>query len=107
MVLHSVQPSDRIFGKGCAFLSFAKNMGKNIGKNITKNLSGKNSQKIQKQQVIWLVIKLLIELQKCPKINNKIIQKQLHMNMIKKYLKKDICLQKKTRKIIDDLRLIY
>ena len=43
MVQHSIQPSDRIFGKGCAFLSFAKNMGKNIGKNITKNLSGKNS----------------------------------------------------------------
>ena len=28
---YSVQPRDRIFVKGCGFLSFSKNMGENIG----------------------------------------------------------------------------
>ena len=37
------QRRDRIFAKGCGFLSFAKNVGKNIGKNISKNMSGKYS----------------------------------------------------------------
>ena len=43
MMRYSVQTRDRIFVKGHAFLSFAKNMGKNIGKMISKNLSGKYS----------------------------------------------------------------
>ena len=41
----SAQPRDRIFVKGCRFLSFAKNIGENIGKNIGKNLSSKYRQK--------------------------------------------------------------
>ena len=109
MTRYSVQPRDQIFVKGYGFLSFAKNMGKNIGKNISKNLSGKYSQKlldhakrsatdafktslksiIQKtaELVIWVVIKSLAKLQKYPKIHSKIIQRQLQMSMIKKYLK--------------------
>ena len=109
MTRYSVQPRDQIFVKGYGFLSFAKNMGKNIGKNISKNLSGKYSQKlldhakrsatdafktsfksiIQKttELVIWVVIKSLTKLQKYPKIHSKIIQRQLQMSMIKKYLK--------------------
>ena len=46
MTRYSVQPRDRIFVKGCGFLSFAKNMGKNIGKNVSKTLSSNNSQKL-------------------------------------------------------------
>ena len=46
MTRYSVQPRDRIFVKGYAFLSYPKNMGKNIGKNTGKNLSGKYSQKL-------------------------------------------------------------
>ena len=46
MTRYSVQPSDRIFVRDYAFLSFAKNMGENIGKNISKNVSSKCSQKI-------------------------------------------------------------
>ena len=38
---YSVQPWNRIFVKGCGFLTFAKNIGKNIGKTIHKNLSDK------------------------------------------------------------------
>ena len=72
-------------------------MGKNFGKNINKNESGKYSQKLldhanksaadglktsskkinskkqQEQLVIWLVIRLLIELLKLQKIHNKVI----------------------------------
>ena len=39
-----VQNSDRIFVKGCGFLSFAKNMGKNVGRDISENLSRKYNQ---------------------------------------------------------------
>ena len=42
MTRYSVQPRDRIFVKGCGFLSFARN----IGKNISKNVNGKYSQKL-------------------------------------------------------------
>ena len=38
--------------------------------------------------------------QKFQKIHKKIIQKQLQMRMIKKYLKKDIYLQKKDLKLL-------
>ena len=98
-------------------MSFAKN----IDKNISKNLSGKYSQKLLdnakqfttdalrttskivkqwEQLVILLVIKLLIELGKCQKLYHKIIQTQLQMNMIMKYLNKDMYLQKKERKLL-------
>ena len=40
---YSVQPRDRIFVKGYAFLSFTRNMGKNVGKKTSKNLSDKYS----------------------------------------------------------------
>ena len=49
--------------------------------------------------------KLLIKLQESEKLHNRVIQKQLQMSMIKKYLKKDISL-KERQKIIDNLRLI-
>ena len=39
-------PRNRIFEKGCGFLSFAKNMSKNIAKNISKNLTDKYIQKL-------------------------------------------------------------
>ena len=40
------------------------------------------------------------KLQMFQEIHNKIIQMQLQMSMIKKYLKKDIYLQKKYRKLL-------
>ena len=122
MTRYSVRPRDKIFVKVYGFSSFAKNMGKNMGKNISKGLSGKCSlgmlamcqklfdhaeksatdvtetsskrvtQKTAEAMVIWLLIKLLIKLQNFQKIHNKIIQKQLQMSMIKKYLKKDMYL---------------
>ena len=47
----------------------------------------------------WLLINLLIGLQKFKKN-----QRQLQMRMIKKHLKKDIHLQKKKKKTVDNLR---
>ena len=44
--------------------------------------------------------------QKLQKIRKKIIQKQLQMRMIKKYLKKDIHLQEKDKKLVIILILI-
>ena len=93
-------------------------MGKNIGKNISKNLSGEYSQKLHdhakqyatdalkttSQRLIRKTAevtgdlignKSLAKLQKFQKVHNRIIQKHLQMSMIKKYLKKDIYLQKK------------
>ena len=120
---NSVQTRDQIFVKGYEFLSFAKNMDKNIGKNIRKNLSGKYSQKLldhakqsaknaiktSSKRVIQETAEATGDL-----INNKIAnkitkvsrsspqenKKQLQMNMIKKYLKKDIYLQMKDRKLL-------
>ena len=58
-------------------------------------------------QVISLVIRLLIELQRFQKIHNKNIQRQLQRRMIKKYLKKERYISPEERqKIIDHLILI-
>ena len=119
----SVQPRDRIFVKGYGFLSFVKNMDENIGKNISKNLSSKYSQKLldhakksatdalktSSKRVIQkntkasgdlIGNKITNESQKFRKIHNKIIQRQLQMRMIKKYLKRDIYLLKKDKKLL-------
>ena len=50
--------------------------------------------------MIQLVTELLIKLQKPQILYNRIILKQLQMKMIKKYLKKDIYLQKEGRKLL-------
>ena len=42
----SFQPRDRIFVKGCGFLSFPRNIGRNTGKNISKNLTSKYIQEL-------------------------------------------------------------
>ena len=89
MTRYSIQPRDWIFVKDHGFLPFAKNMGKSIGKNISKSLIGKTAKnllimlkdlqqiqkqsfkKLQRQLVIWLVIKLLIKLWGFQKVHTK------------------------------------
>ena len=115
MIPCSVQPRELIFVKGYGILSFAKNMGKNIGKNIRKNESGKYSKKhldhtkkfatdelktaskraIQKPAEATGGLIGNTTANRISKVPKKLQQKQLQMNMIKKYLKKDISLQKK------------
>ena len=46
---YSIEPRDRIYGKGYGFLSFAKNMGKNLINKCGQKLldSAKNIQGVQ------------------------------------------------------------
>ena len=83
-------------------------MGKHFGKNIyrQKHLDhakqpATDALKTSSKRVLQktLVIKLLIELQKFQKIHNKINQRQLQICMIMKYLKKNMYLQKKDKKL--------
>ena len=68
-----------------------------------KLLQKEQFKKQQKQLVISLVIKMLIELQKFQDIHNKIIQKQLQMSAKKKYLKEGIYLKMKDKKFLINL----
>ena len=68
-----------------------------------KLLQKEQFKKQQKQLVISLVIKLLIELRKFQDIHNKIIQKQLQMSTKKKYLKEGIYLKMKDKKFLINL----
>ena len=73
----------------------AEATGDFIGNKIT------NSMKLQNNN--YKIIELPIQM--LQKIHHKIIQKQLQMSTMKKYLKKCINLQKKKQEIIDKLRL--
>ena len=83
------------------FLSFAKTMG--------KNLNGKYSPAMLTipQKLVDYAKQSATDAFKADsnRAIQKIIQKQLHMSRTKKYLKKDIYLQKKEKKVIDHLRL--
>ena len=67
-------------------------------------LQKESFKKQQKQPVIWFVIKFPGKLRKFQTIHNKIIQRQLQMSMIKKYLKEGIFPEKR-QEITDKLRL--
>ena len=119
---YSVQPRSRIFVKGCGLLSFAKTMGKNVTIELSvkygagmlfvrqklldhakmfQQMHLESFKKEQKQLVIGNKTGCTtVKLQKLKKIQNKIIQRQLQMSMIKKYLKKDIYLHKKDKKLL-------
>ena len=73
---YSIEPRDRIYVKGYGFMSFAKNIGKNLSNkysqkiidttkksamNAIKTASEQAIQKLQRQWVIWWVIKSLIK----------------------------------------------
>ena len=91
-------------------VKIVKTTAVNIAKNILimvdnplqmrlKLLQKKQFKKQQKQLVLWSVIKLLIKLQKCQEIPHRIAQKQSQkkqkiLDLIEKYLKKDISPEK-------------
>ena len=54
--------------------------------------------------IAWLVTKLLIKLRQFQRIQNKIIQKQLQMSMINKYLEEEEK-QEEIQETFDELRL--
>ena len=107
-----VHPADWIFVIGYGFLSFAKIMSKNIRENISKKLSGKYSQILldHAKQSVTDAFKttskraIQITVESGDLIGNKIadkimkfskISQENKLSMIKKYLKKDMHLQKK------------
>ena len=119
---YSIHPRQRISLKYYGFLSFAKNMAENIGKNISKNLNGKCTQipldhpkqpgtdcfkksnsKPAETTDYLIGNKIAARSRKFQKIHNKIIQRQLQMRTMDKYLKKqlktDIFVQKKDKKL--------
>ena len=98
MTSYLLEPIDLIFVKGYGFFALAKNMRKNIVKNIRNHLSGKcnqkrlnhtkqsstdaiktapkrATQKTAEQLMIWLIINLLITLQKSQELHDGIIQR--------------------------------
>ena len=96
-------------------------MGKKIGRNTSKNLNGKYNQKrldrakqsdtnafktsskraIQKTSIELIGNKIADKITEVSKkFTTKKNQKELQMRMIKKYLKKDMYLQKKGRKLL-------
>ena len=118
MIKYSVQPRDRKIVKGYGFLSFAKNMDKTI----SKSFSGKYSQKLLdyteqsatdalktfSKKVIQKTAeatgdlignKIVIKLLGFQEIYIRTIQKQSQIIMIKKYLNKDMYLQKTGKKL--------
>ena len=130
MMRYSVKRKDLIFVKGYGFLSFTKDMSENIGKSISKSLSGRYSPgmlvmrqklldhakkftadalKASSKRIIQKTAeatddlisnKIAVQITKLQKIHNKLIQKQLEITMIKKYLKKNMYLYKKDNKLL-------
>ena len=130
MMRYSVKRKDLIFVKGYGFLSFTKDMSENIGKSISKSLSGRYSPgmlamhqklldhakkftadalKASSKRIIQKTAeatddlisnKIAVQITKLQKIHNKLIQKQLEITMIKKYLKKNMYLYKKDKKLL-------
>ena len=115
MMRYAVQPRDQKFVWGYEFLSFAKIMDKNIVKKISKNLIWEKSQtsfdhtKQSATDTLTTASKRAIQkaaetagdlfgskiadlIFKTSQQNN---SETVQMSMIKKYLKKDIYLQKK------------
>ena len=115
-----------MFIKGYGFLSFGKNMGKNIGKNVSKSLNSKYSPgmlsihqkcldhvnqsptdpiKTSSKRVIQKTAKAI-----CDSIDSKMANNVTNVSknsetvtnehVIKKYLKKDMYLQKKGKKLL-------
>ena len=120
MMHYSAQLRDQIFVKDYEFLSFNKNMGKNIGKYIyiktwvvnaannvlimLNNLQQMHIKLYQKrviQKIVeptgdLIVNKIAKRVKKVSKVHYRIIQKQLQMTLMKKYLKKHIYSRRKT-----------
>ena len=115
MMLYSVQPRDQIFVRGYGFLSIAKNMSKNLSGKYSQRIldhakqSATDALKTTSKRVIQKTTKSTSDL-----TDNKIANKNTEVSknsqqnnletvkneVIKKYLKKDIYLQNKDRKLL-------
>ena len=90
---YSIEQRDRIYVKEYGFLSFTKNMGKSLSnkhgrkllnsakKSTTDAIKTASKRAIQKQLLIWLIVKLLIKKQVLQRKN---LQKNYQMVKQKK-----------------------
>ena len=110
MTRYLVHPRDLIFVKAYGFFFFAGNMGKNISKSLTHKYSQKPLDHAKQSATVAfktatkrVILKTADDVigskitDKVTKVPKKIIQEHLQMKIIKKYLKKDVYLQKKNR----------
>ena len=111
---YSIEPRERRYIKGYGFLSFARNIGTHAAK-VTKNMGNKYSQKFvdsaKKSATDAIKTASKRTIQKTAEatgysIGNKIADKitsaskNHRMKLIMKYLKRDIFLQKKDKRLL-------
>ena len=93
MTRYLVQPTDRIFAKGCRFFTFSENIDKNIDKNLSSKYSQKPLDQAKKSLTYALKTALKRAIQKLPEATGDLIGNR--------------CISPKERqKINEDLRLI-
>ena len=93
MTRYLVQPTDRIFAKGCRFFTFSENMDKNIDQNLSSKYSQKPLDQAKKSLTYALKTALKRAIQKLPEATGDLISN--------KYIS-----PKERQKINEDLRLI-
>ena len=111
---YSIEPRERRYVKGYGFLSLAKNIGTHAAE-VAKNMSNKYSQKLvdtaKKSETDAINTASKRAIQKTAEatgdlIGNKIadkirsVSKNHKMKLIMKYLKRDIFLQKKDKRLL-------
>ena len=117
MMRYLVQHRDRKFVKSYWYLSFTKNMGKNIGENVIKKLklSQKDLSKKTAEPIGDFIGNKITErvaksydgkITKISKISQQNYSETVTNEHDKELPKRDIYLQKKGKKNIDDIRLI-
>ena len=68
-----VQPTDRIFAKGCRFFTFSENIDKNIDKNLSSKYSQKPLDQAKKSLTYALKTALKRAIQKLPEATGDLI----------------------------------
>ena len=73
MTRYLVQPTDRIFAKGCRFFTFSENIDKNIDKNLSSKYSQKPLDQAKKSLTYALKTALKRAIQKWPEATGDLI----------------------------------
>ena len=73
MTRYLVQPTDRIFVKGCRFFTFSENIDKNIDKNLSSKYSQKPLDQAKKSLTYALKTALKRAIQKLPEATGDLI----------------------------------
>ena len=73
MTRYLVQPTDKIFAKGCRFFTFSENIDKNIDKNLSSKYSQKPLDQAKKSLTYALKTALKRAIQKLPEATGDLI----------------------------------